>query len=184
MITEVVLGQLRQVFEFKRGKFYAPLAIGAGYRAQIDSAKAMAALNGNRAQEQIAEYFKENPAPKGIPFEGWYKTKIEELYPILVSNFDLKEAWRGKLVILECVLTPAQTYIDKESGQVLPCPSVEQWYREFSEESEVDAVVNFIEGTPIGKIETEHTSRPTGEGLKTEEKAGRSKGTSRPRSAR
>lgn len=170
MIIENVNGEARQVFDFSKpdapAKFHAPVRLGAGYRKQIEIAKAKGMVSDGTMSQVIAIYAKAQKKPNGLDPKAWNEQiqmeAKEALAGGIMENMKSGAAADTDLHVLETLLTPAP-------GSM----SVEKWYKEYSDESEVEEVVNFSEGLVQSKIETVPLKAISGKGTKPKPKAAR-----------
>lgn len=146
MITEPVGGVLRQVWDFKGGRFYGPIKIGAGYRDAINHASADGMMKTGAFDEIVSE-LGTRKKPNGLPDKAWAEQiKNEAMQKLtarageLLANTNTAEA---KLAILKILMTPFPG-----------SPDVRTWYMEIAEDGEVEQVINFSKGLSPDKTET------------------------------
>lgn len=174
MIIENVNGEARQVFDFStpdvQAKFYAPVRVGAGYRARIELAKAGAASVDPRLLGVATTLLRGRKKPNGMSDDHWQEQLRSELQEAILSSIqaeDLNRTPDERLAVLETLLTPAP--------ESMP---VKVWYMEFAEDSEVESVVNFSKGVAENKIETAQSLPKSGKATGASRKAAQSKVTS------
>lgn len=163
MIIESVNGEARQVFEFSKpdapAKFFAPVRIGAGYRKQIEIAKAKGMVADGTLERVTAILASAADRPRLSTQEGWIaecQMKAQEaLVEGMAAGIQQGNAANADLCVLEVLLTPAP-------GSM----SVKTWYEQFSEESEVQQVLNFSSGLVESKIETAPSETTSGKATK------------------
>lgn len=167
MIIEKINGEPRQVFDFSKpdapAKFYAPVRIGTGYRRRIELAQAGNLIQDPKWIAMATQMLKGKKKPNLMSEEQWKEQLEQELKELILSNIqaeDLGGRADEDLIILETLLTPAE-------GSM----SVKMWYDMFSEESEVQEVVNFSKGIVGSKIITMPSTISSGAATKRKSKA-------------
>lgn len=166
MITELVNGEPRQVFDFSKPdvaiRFHAPVRIGAGYRRQIELAKSGSLVADPKWINLATSMLKNRRKPNGMSDGDWKEQLEMELKEVILSNIkaeDLGGTPDEDLIILETLLTPATEM------------SVRKWYEEYAEDAEVQAVVNFSKGIVESKTTTTRSTVSSGKATKKRAKA-------------
>ena len=169
MITELVNGVMRQVFDFSKpdaiARFHAPVHIGTGYRRAVELAKSGSLIADPKWITLATTMLKNRKKPHGLSDEDWKEQLQMELKEHILANIqaeDLGGVPDEDLMILEAILTPTPDSM-----------GVQQWYNEYSNKEEVKAVVNFFKGIVESKTETESSTVSSGKATKRKAKAAR-----------